>query len=333
MKIVKKILTAILCAALATGIAAAFAGCGHAHVWSDEWESDSAGHSHECTECGEVAAEEHTYSGGVCVVCGYECEHGEWERDKLNHWQTCTECGEQFSSEHNFVSGECTVCGYECVHEYAAEWSCDTQMHWHECTICASVNGEKAHEYLLGECTECGYECAHEGLKWGYDGYHHWGECAVCKQNIIATHVFINEVCTICGTSEPEPTDISYILGAKSVEIWHIMSSHSPVTTTDEVWLNRTLNALEGVKFVEGSYTTQEILEHAPDLQIIAVGINTVEGALASFRIYQDGSVSLEYPFDASEEKQYLAPVGSVDYGEIQSIADGIMNEHYEHYH
>ena len=309
MKIVKKILMFSICMVLATGIVAAFAGCGHAHVWSDEWESDSAVHSRECTGCGEIEQAEHTYEDGVCTVCGYECEH-------------------------DYTDGVCTICGCECVHEYAAEWSCDTQTHWHECAICASKIDERAHEYLLGECTECGYECAHEGVKWGYDGYHHWGECVVCKQNIIAIHVFINEVCTICGTFEPEPTDISnYIIGAKGVEIWHIMSSHSPVTTTDEVWLNRTLNALEGVKFVEGSYTTQEILEHAPDLQIIAVGINTVEGALAGFRIYQDGSVSLEYPFDASEEKQYLAPVGSVDYGEIQSIADGIMNKHYEHCH
>ena len=343
MKIVKKILTAVLCAALATGIAAVFAGCGHAHVWSDEWESDSVGHSHECTECGEVATEEHTYSEGVCVVCGYECEHGEWESDKLNHWQTCTECGEQFSSEHNFVSGECTVCGYECVHEYAAEWACDTQTHWHECAICASVNGEKAHEYLLGKCTECGYVCVHGGIQWEITELNHYGTCAQCGTTLSGRHEYSDGICTVCGKPEPEVIEVDYLIGdADFVEVFLIYSSVWEGTSDSEV-VSRVIAAFKNVQFTETSRAFNSILgdkfQATGQYEIYTVRyykyVYPEDGDVADFEyvidinVFTDGTGFIELKKDDGWH-HYITDIGAVDYAVIDEVHDELMQQLWE---
>ena len=340
MKIVKKILTAVLCAALATGIAAVFAGCGHAHVWSDEWESDSVGHSHECTECGEVATEEHTYSEGVCVVCGYECEHGEWESDKLNHWQTCTECGEQFSSEHNFVSGECTVCGYECVHEYAAEWACDTQTHWHECAICASVNGEKAHEYLLGKCTECGYVCVHGGIQWEITELNHYGTCAQCGTTLSGRHEYSDGICTVCGKPEPEVIEVGALFEdiARIYLYWSFSSLDD--YTEDAYTISRLAAAFSNAKFTEGRYDWSEITGEtlAKSCSVILLGYLYDDDGVpyegwyiykASFRLVRDGSAELIIS-EGENEYYYSAKKGAVDYDAIIEIYSEIGENSYD---
>lgn len=343
MKIVKKILTAVLCAALATGIAAVFAGCGHAHVWSDEWESDSAGHSHECTECGEVAAEEHTYSEGVCVVCGYECEHGEWESDKLNHWQTCTECGEQFSGEHNFVSGECTVCGYECVHEYAAEWSCDTQTHWHECAICASVNGEKAHEYLLGECTECGYVCVHGGIQWEITELNHYGTCAQCGTTLSGRHEYSDGVCTVCLKPEPEVIEVDCLIEDvnRIVVLWFFSSFR--YDTTDPGVISRVTDVFENVQFTETSRTLHDVYgdkfqatgQYMTYIVEFHGYVYSEDGEAADFEyaidinVFTDGTGFIELKKDDGWH-YYITDIGAIDYAVIDEVHDELEDQFWE---
>ena len=89
-----------------------------------------------CTECNykleDTIPPSHSYSNGVCTVCGLVCDPHSWV------FGSCMICGYQCS--HNFVDDVCTICGYK-------NPTCIT-----EGTLITLANGEQvAVEELTGE--------------------------------------------------------------------------------------------------------------------------------------------------------------------------------------
>lgn len=125
----------------------AFAGCQnddttqHKHSYSDEWQSDAAGHWQICQGCNaESSKQQHSFGDWIiikegsceedgnkkriCSVCGYEeiqkivIDHSvssEWSFDSYSHWKTCEVCaGKLEFQDHAFDSDNiCEVCGYD----------------------------------------------------------------------------------------------------------------------------------------------------------------------------------------------------------------------------
>ena len=318
MKIVKKILMFSICMVLATGIVAAFAGCGHAHVWSDEWESDSAVHSRECTGCGEIEQAEHTYEDGVCTVCGYECEH-------------------------DYTDGVCTICGCECVHEYAAEWSCDTQTHWHECAICASKIDERAHEYLLGECTECGYVCAHDGLRWKITELNHYGTCAQCGTTLSGRHEYSGGACIVCLKPEPEVIEVDCLIEDvnRIVVLWFFSSFR--YDTTDPGVISRVTDVFENVQFTETSRTLHDVYgdkfqatgQYMTYIVEFHGYVYSEDGEAADFEyaidinVFTDGTGFIELKKDDGWH-YYITDIGAIDYAVIDEVHDELEDQFWE---
>ena len=56
---------------------------------------------------------EHTFSNGVCTVCGYVCTHKLTYRTATEvHWDHCEKCGYTGNvKEHSFANNKCTECG------------------------------------------------------------------------------------------------------------------------------------------------------------------------------------------------------------------------------
>ena len=68
----------------------------------------------------------HTFEEGICIECGYECEH------EVVVNGTCEICGETITKHrHHYLRGKCIECGYECPHDIT---KCG-QM----CSICGYV--------------------------------------------------------------------------------------------------------------------------------------------------------------------------------------------------
>ena len=116
MKISKKRLPWKFAAVVAAFVAAMGIVCGgaftaayaeeHVHTFSEEWSSGYKNHWHEA-DCGHgivAGMAAHTFTDGVCTVCGEEkpdISHVHtfkdvWKFDNANHWREAT-CG------HNIV--------------------------------------------------------------------------------------------------------------------------------------------------------------------------------------------------------------------------------------
>lgn len=147
--------------------------------------------SHVCIICGSIGG--HTYTDGVCNVCGEKCNHEEYKDG------ACTECGKACVHEYETGSHVCTICGAVSAHEYAAgEHDCSIcgkgvnhfyEVGSHNCVVCGEVS---AHEYEEGShvCQICSEVSAHDWKK---------GVCTICAVQCV--HENENDVCKICGMS------------------------------------------------------------------------------------------------------------------------------------
>ena len=100
--------------------------------------------SHECVICGHETAG-HEFENGVCVMCGYACEHTEYGED---HY--CTVCGHYYGSDaHEYGEDHmCVICGAaHSEHKYTEE---------HICEVCGAPHESKEHVYENGKCVVCG---------------------------------------------------------------------------------------------------------------------------------------------------------------------------------
>ncbi len=131
MKISKKRLPWKFAAVVAAFVAAMGIVCGgaftaayaeeHVHTFSEEWSSGYKNHWHEA-DCGHgivAGMAAHTFTDGVCTVCGEEkidVSHVHtfkdvWKFDNANHWREAT-CGHNIVKDIAPHSSDPCVCGY-----------------------------------------------------------------------------------------------------------------------------------------------------------------------------------------------------------------------------
>ena len=157
------------------------------HKFSTDWSSDSDGHWHICSVCGEKdevkahkpGPEATETVAQVCTECEYVIvkplghTHNyktEWSSDSSKHWHSCPGCdAKKDESAHvydNVCDTSCNTCGYERTiqHSYKTSWSSDAKSHWHECTVCGNkkdaanhIPGNGPTESEPQKCTACGY--------------------------------------------------------------------------------------------------------------------------------------------------------------------------------
>lgn len=104
----------------------------HEHTFSTAWQHDDTTHWHaptceHSTLKGSIAA--HTYSDGICTVCGYK---------------------KSSTNDDNVEDGH--------VHTYAEEWSRNVDYHWHV-AICEHTNMRsdyEKHVFSNNRCVYCG---------------------------------------------------------------------------------------------------------------------------------------------------------------------------------
>ena len=98
----------------------------HTHSYASTWSKDGTHHWKACTCGDEKDYAEHTYTKGVCTVCGYK--------------------------DPNYVDAKSHV------HAYSAEWVTDASYHWNVCTVdgCKEVANKAVHTIVDGKCSTCG---------------------------------------------------------------------------------------------------------------------------------------------------------------------------------
>ena len=95
----------------------------HEHEFSLTWRTDGTSHWRDCP-CGEITRKApHTYSKGICTVCGaadpnateevHSHTFGALHSNGQYHWRECTICGFQAEkTAHVILNGSCMTCGY-----------------------------------------------------------------------------------------------------------------------------------------------------------------------------------------------------------------------------
>lgn len=191
------------------------------------WNPTETYHYHVCEECyGETSRQEHNFSNGICVECGYSCREHQWSDGK------CTVCG--YECDHHgkrLISAEpvnpsehkatyiCDICSKECIEvencDLGGFESIDGTYHGQKCIACGNVANKQAHNFCNSgkkddnnhtkSCSMCGYSVdeAHyddEGVR-SLDSTQHGKVCDVCGSYFEnAKHTFGEDgKCTVCG--------------------------------------------------------------------------------------------------------------------------------------
>lgn len=204
------------------------------HKYRDTWSSDSSGHWHACSVCGDRKDETaHTpgpaateWEAQTCTTCGYTIRSAlghthkygaTYTTDEEGHWYACSGCEEKISyAEHYFRNNcttTCSICGYvrEIEHDYSDRLSYDATGHWHACTVCGDVlekephtPGPEATETTDQICQDCGFviqtaqshvHTPNGDLLANEDG--HWNQCACGEKIDEAGHTWDS------GTEDP----------------------------------------------------------------------------------------------------------------------------------
>lgn len=110
----------------------------------------------------------HSFSDGVCSVCGWTCPHVEFNQGKTAH--RCVKCGMSFAHTvqplgTNRTCWTCPVCGYvEEEHQLT-----DIGQ---TCSVCGLVHN--VHSWSNGTCYACGKKCEHSATATTE------GRCSIC---------------------------------------------------------------------------------------------------------------------------------------------------------
>ena len=203
-----------------------FPSTGH----SFRYESNGTHHWQVCSVCGEKTdAAEHNFLNGVCVNCGFGCQH-EWKdtvtgsncalRGYTRH--ACVKCGYSYLDSYTNPKGhsfEAKATAPTCTEVGKTVYTCKSCGESYTETVAAlghkrildSAKSPNCTESGLTEgshCERCGavlraqqtiaptghkykYECSESG---------HWQVCTVCGEKTAQSgHSLQNGVCTVCG--------------------------------------------------------------------------------------------------------------------------------------
>ncbi len=216
----------------------------HSHSWSQNWNSNSTHHWHECTVIGCTVTDNsnkdgyaaHDFSNGACI-CGKrdprpitpEHEHvwaQKWENNETYHWHNCivADCPITADSqkdgyaEHNFVNGDC-ICGkhvhnMQFIPRTEADCENDGNIAYYYCKNCNKYFIEETgrSEIALNNTVIASNHLGHESSSYANDMSQHWRVCTRCgnaysKEN----HVGEND-CSVCHFIKNGTAGLAYTL-------------------------------------------------------------------------------------------------------------------------
>ncbi len=196
----------------------------HEHAFSGAWSSDSVQHWHACA-CGERSgAVRHSFSNGVCIVCGAKDPDHRVCSGSLHVGGKQIRDAKPAAVGSDGYTGDvyCTACkgliasgtvipalAKDHVHNYSAGWKSDSASHWHECN-CGAQAAKASHIYgANGRCAFCGAPDPTAGNVPAHvhtygalvsNGQDHWRECSICgEQADRAHHMILDGKCMDCG--------------------------------------------------------------------------------------------------------------------------------------
>ena len=132
------------------------------------------------------SCETHSWSSGVCAVCGYACGH-QWQAATCTEPKTCEVCGETEGSAlgHSWQDATCTTP--------------------RTCSVCnVTEGGTLPHSWNDGTCSECGASCpGHDYQQTGSTSetsYEKWNDTQHNKK----VAYYKTMTCSVCGYSVQE---------------------------------------------------------------------------------------------------------------------------------
>ena len=132
------------------------------------------------------SCETHSWSSGVCTVCGYACGH-QWQAATCTEPKTCEVCGETEGSAlgHSWQDATCTTP--------------------RTCSMCnVTEGGTLPHSWNDGTCSECGASCpGHDYQQTGSTSetsYEKWNDTQHNKK----VAYYKTMTCSVCGYSVQE---------------------------------------------------------------------------------------------------------------------------------
>ena len=158
-----------------------------------------------------------TYSGCNETYSGTAVNHNisKWTDNKNGtHSGLCTICNYNATNSHTYRNSICTLCGAKessdspsCTHTY--EMRNNETIHWEECTKCNYIKQNSIED--------------HNVSKWNSDGSEtHSGKCTKCNYNVKGSHIYNNNICTLCGAKkQSEPIDCQHVYERRSNENEH----------------------------------------------------------------------------------------------------------------
>ncbi len=231
------------------------------HKWSSDWGyTDSKGHAHKCTVCGDhdsvvkhtpgAAATEATSQN--CTVCGYIIapttthKHSLVRTDKIEAtcagtgmeaYYYCESCGGIFSDNKGnkeITDKDSLIIPAEGHKD--SKWQSDADVHWKECSVkgCNTVTVEKeAHELnKAGKCTVCGYK---EGAPDDTTDLPESDTNDEPTESAPTDSADITGTTNIENTTGPADTDNEKTTGGTDTMIWVVIAAASAVIAVTAV--------------------------------------------------------------------------------------------------
>lgn len=230
-----------LCTFLALGVSAETGACGHTLTYESVGDYR---HAVVCEPCGAtIRYEDHTFNGGVCIVCTFTCNHYDCKGCVVKD-PTCTTSG---TMEYT-----CQNCGDSYTetippsgHEYNEQYHAPTcsEKGWSNgvCAYCGDITYEEDyyveypptghHVYVDGKCSECGISvgdtCVHDfgyvscgaethiskcgkcGLSQGEEIDHIWRNRTQMEQGSDEMHYIFQYTCSVCKATKTQEESIA----------------------------------------------------------------------------------------------------------------------------
>lgn len=164
------------------------------HTGTVEWIKTETTHKSVFACCGEkvVAEEPHEWESGMCIECGYACQHSGGEATCTSQ-AICKVCGENYGAlkPHSLIKTE---------EKPATHTEAGHRAYW-TCSDCGKLFADEKGSTEIG-APEVIPSSGHSfGTEWKSDANDHWHECACGKKADAAAHTFGDWTTTKAATA------------------------------------------------------------------------------------------------------------------------------------
>lgn len=212
------------------------------HTFDETWCLDDDSHWHVCRSCGIICdSAPHTFSDGVCILCGTIRKDDPDEH--IHDWQIETQTSATCNRDGTIVY-RCALCGETKTeilpalgHTPDDIWHSDDTRHWHLCLRCNEETDAETHLFQGGLlCLICGTERDDPG---DIGHTHDWDEGIIthaptCTQT--GTRVLTCRSCGITMTQEIPALqhDFATAYSYNNTSHWHVCTNGCGTSDTPE---------------------------------------------------------------------------------------------------